>query len=338
MTPEAQKLFSGFQRAGVRIQKGARVIGLAVRYPHLVRALLSAPPGGRLHRLLREQPEIWMMIGAPFLSANWSAPVRLGRIIDHCRLVECAGPTIDLPLHDPQVLAAVRPAGGSEYALVLHRLRSTVRDGLLNLSLMEGGVRIFSVAFILAECDGELALLVGGLQGGLGADMLDRARSFTRAVHGMRPRDFAIEALRMLALGLGAREILAVSDAVRHQKSDYFALSEEPYDRVSLSYDQAWQERGGELRPDGFFRLSAACIRRSLDLVPSRKRPMYRRRYQLLGELGLEIFRKLTPARVRLRATVAANLPSSPVMAGVPLLGDPRVQKPSYVGGDGRYG
>jgi uncharacterized protein VirK/YbjX len=59
--------------------------------------------------------------------------------------------------------------------------------------------------------------------------------------------------------------------------------------QVFSSYDEVWRENGGTATSGGFFELSACATRRRYEDIPSRKRAQYRRRYELVENLGAQI-------------------------------------------------
>jgi len=63
---------------------------------------------------------------------------------------------------------------------------------------------------------------------------------------------------------------------------------------MKSSYDELWNDVGGQPAVNGFFLLPATNTRRSIDTVPSRKRAQYLRRFALLDDIDSEIREKLT--------------------------------------------
>jgi hypothetical protein len=88
----------------------------------------------------------------------------------------------------------------------------------------------------------------------------------------------------MLDASVGVERILAISDRGWVGRSDYFGCK-----TVLSSYDSAWQESGGLEAEDGFFELSPQVVKRPIEAVPSRKRAQYRRRYEMLDRLSVQI-------------------------------------------------
>jgi uncharacterized protein VirK/YbjX len=127
----------------------------------------------------------------------------------------------------------------------------------------------------------------------------------TRTLHGLRPKALLIFALQQLARIWTISTIRAVAQCehiYRHYRK-----------RKSLhaNYDQFWIECQGTLQPDHNFRLPVLPITRDLHLLPRNKRPVYRRRYAMLGRLAEEIeanLAKLEPPSLLEKASLSAGM------------------------------
>jgi len=167
-----------------------------------------------------------------------------------------------------------------------------MREGQAVLDLFIAETRIFSLAFSLRDEQG-LTAVIGAIQGRDIEGALDTYRELTGALHGMRPRDFLVEMFRALCATLGVQRIVAVSDASRHHRSPYFGKVTDK--RFPLDYDEVWTERGGTALDDDFFALPVKPTRRSIEEIPSKKRSMYRKRYEMLDRLEAKLAQAVSP-------------------------------------------
>jgi uncharacterized protein VirK/YbjX len=119
---------------------------------------------------------------------------------------------------------------------------------------------------------------VGCVQGprGDGADASTVIRHVTKALHGCRPRDFMMTALRSVAELASAERIVGVG-AARHIYRHWRKRKS-----ITFDYDGFWAEQRGQVRTDGDYEIAPRLTFRSLDELPSRKRAEARRRQQLL--------------------------------------------------------
>ena len=239
-------------------------------------------PDSALHRALEHRPELMGVIVWPFVCTNWNARMRLQRIEDHFRAVDAMGSPFDFP---PDEMRQILDLGdiAPDLRVVLDQAKWFMREGLQVINLFIQDKRIYSLAFSLTFEDDEVVVCVGAIQGVDTEGIMDNYKDLTKALHGMRPRDFLMELFRTLCRCLGIRKIYAVNDARRQHRSSYFGPDKSK--ALFLNYNDIWEERGGEQYDDDFFVFSTETPMKNLDDVPSKKRAMYRRRYELLNSL-----------------------------------------------------
>ena len=99
----------------------------------------------------------------------------------------------------------------------------------------------------------------------------------------------------MLCSVLCVTRILAVSDEHIHHRSPYFGIAKK--DRLGVSYNEIWTDRGGFPVDVSHYELPLGLQQRSRGCIPSKKRGMYRRRYDMLHSLKQQM--KTTYGRLR---------------------------------------
>lgn len=256
----------------------ARFIVEALRHPSLVRALEAADPSSPLGLLTREWPETAGCLLWPYQCASWDADERFSRIQKHLDVLE-RFPGLKLRPEDKLVLldlSGISP----DVRIIIDRAQWLAREGHLTLSLFKGDFRAFTVSFSLSG-SADLELFIGGIQGRNGEEILSLYRDLTKDFHGIRPRDFMLEILRMFARSLSVTHIYAVADAFKISRHKYFGERGAP----GLFYDEIWEERGGTRIDETRFELPCDSPRRDLEEIPSKKRSMYRKRYEMLDQI-----------------------------------------------------
>ncbi|WP_091951526.1 DUF535 family protein [Methylorubrum salsuginis] len=280
---DAPRLFwSRLRSAGP--SRVARAAIMALRHRKALLPLRRARPDSALGRLIAARPEVWGMVVTPYLSARWSPPQRLARIVDHCETIERLGFPLDTPL-DSFVNLLVLDEIDPVFRIVLDQPSWLLRDGQATFSLWEGADRLVSLSYCLSSDGGILTAHIGGCQGRGEAGVLDRYRRFTKRAEGIRPIDFTIELFRLFCRSLGVTHIRAVSGANHHQQSAY-SVQVCGGVAVHLSYDALWASRDGHPLPDGDYALALDPPRRAPEEIPANKRAMYRRRYALVDALA----------------------------------------------------
>lgn len=257
----------------------ARFVLEAMRQPRLARHLATVDHDSGLGSILAERPETVGTLLWPYQCAGWTAQERFDRIAGHFDIVsKIAGlqlaPDEKLVLED---LSWISPG----VSLMLDRPIWLSREGHLTLSLFKDEFRAFTLSFSLLDRT-DLQVFIGGIQGRQDGDILSLYRDLTKDFHGMRPRDFLLEAFRLFAVHIGAKHILAVADAQKISRHAYFGAKGAP----GLFYDEIWEERGGVRVGDTHFELPLGGNRRELEEISSKKRSMYRKRYEMLDEIA----------------------------------------------------
>ena len=257
----------------------AKFVLEALRRPSLVRRLATADSTSALGTILAERPETAGALLWPYQCSAWTPEERFDRIADHFdALSQIAGlqlaPDEKLVLED---LSWISPG----VSLLIDRPAWLAREGHLTLSIFKDEFRAFTLSFSVSRRP-EFNLFIGGIQGRNESDILALYRDLTKDFHGMRPRDLLLETFRLFAIQVGVKRIYAVDDAHKISRHAYFGKNAAP----GLFYDEIWQDRGGIRVANTHFELPLAAARRDLDEVSSKKRSMYRKRYEMLDQIA----------------------------------------------------
>ena len=262
-----------------RLARRFAYVGVAKRYQELLQPLVDAPPGSYVARVLAARPALLGVVTWPYVTARWTAEQRITHLARHLAAAT-ASPGLAVDADASRVLldlAEVAPG----LRVVLDHAPWFTREGPLVLNLFVGDERVYSLAFSLGQDrDGKRATWIGAVQGRALDTALDTYRDLTKALQGMRPRDFLVEVFRMLCRAASIEVIYAVADVARVHRAAYFGR--EAIDKLQGNYDIIWAERGGVVHDAEFFLLPLDPAHKPLDEVASKKRAMYRRRYELL--------------------------------------------------------
>ena len=267
-----------------------RFLAEAWRARQSLAPLLRAPPGSLLARTVAARPEVFAFVAAPYICSTWSVEQRLAAFVADIRTAEGLGPLFDLDV-DQQIDVLALDHLGPDFWLVIDKPIWFHREGAVTLNIFQGQVRLFTIAFSVQRQAGTLVAIIGGIQGRKVDSMLDLYRDMTKASAGLRPRDLLLELFRCLCRQTGITAIRAVTDASRHHRSAYF--KQDP-DKPMLCYDEVWLDRGGVPAGPDFFDLPVARQDRDPDEIPARKRALYRKRYELLDRLDMQLGAALT--------------------------------------------
>ncbi|MET0179991.1 MAG: DUF535 family protein [Novosphingobium sp.] len=277
---------------GASLRLRLKFLAKAVAFRREFAPLLAPRAGSSLATLLDARPDMLGIVLWPYVATSWTVPQRIARLVGHCEILDSLGPPLRRHPDDAVRvldLGHVHPG----VTLVLDQPRWFEREGQLVLNLFLDDERMFSLAFDFGQGPLGLAAVVGAVQGRDLPHAQDFYRALTKSFFGLRPRDLLFELFRGFCRALEVRTIVAVSDAFRHHRGAYFRGTKTA--DLTLDYDQVWSERGGTRADDGFFQLAVAMPQR--DKVPSRKRAMYRRRYDFLHASEAAMRQWLRPDR-----------------------------------------
>ena len=271
----------------------ARMVTRGQRYRTLTRRFFAAAPESALSRIMADRPEILGALIWPYQCAGWDIPVRLERILAHYEVIDCLSAPFQFKTHEKiEILDMSDTQNGLR--LVMDQPRWFMREGGLVINLFKGDFRAYSLAFSLHKApDGALEAVIGGLQGRNIDGAIDIYRDLTKSFMGIRPRDFMIDALRILCRRIEVERILAVSQAHRHHQHSFFGKTD-----LTPDYDDIWQDRGGEQINPEFFKLEVDPGHRDLETVKPKKRSLYRKRRAFLEDMEAAICETLPKAPV----------------------------------------
>lgn len=228
----------------------------------------------------------------PYISKSWTSRDRLGVLASHYEVVTKSCPQLLLYGRDESLVLSDLSDFSAGCSLVLDRPVWFMREGELVLNLFQDDLRIASIAFTLCIAEGELCIFIGAVQGihkGIESEKsLGIYRDLTKDFEGLRPRSFLIEVIKYIATNIGAEKIYAVGDGYRHHRHPYFGAHKAQ--ELLADYDSIWLEHGAiPSRREDFFEIPLASSRKPLDAIASKKRAMYRRRYELLDSTFTKI-------------------------------------------------
>ena len=258
-----------------RLDYVAKAVGMV----DALQIYMQPPKGSVLQRAMQQRPELVGVVIWPYICATWDARTSLQKVGEHFQVIEKGAPSLNFPVSEAFTLVDLGDVAAN-LRVVLDQPKWLMREGLLAINLFLQDTRIYSLAFSFAFEQSEIVAYIGGLQGVDAEGIMGDYKELTKALHGMRPRDFLVESLRIFCRCTGVARIYAVSDEKRHHRSSYFGDIKS--EKLFLNYNDVWAERGGEQGTGDFFMLGVETPMRRLDEIPSKKRSMYRRRYELL--------------------------------------------------------
>ncbi|WP_116632240.1 VirK/YbjX family protein [Pasteurella langaaensis] len=122
-------------------------------------------------------------------------------------------------------------------------------------------------------------LLIASIQGPNSDDAQELVKAATKELHGMRPMYMLVNAFKNLAQSLGCELVgIAHKNQAKYRWNDH--------SKLLFNYDEFWQENDGVLNTQGYWALPLAVERKPLEEIQSKKRSMYRKRYEMFDVMA----------------------------------------------------
>ena len=278
-------------------------------------ALLNSHP--LFGQILPSCPRLVNKIYRAYFSTRLGCQDRLDLLQTHYDVMIRAGlaPLVARAAHGPVELCRLQARDDAGYRIELRAGGVLCREGELVLQLMHGEHLLQSIAFSFLRDGAGAAVGIGCLQGAPGGGGLERIRSATRALHGMRPKNLLVRMVRQFGHDLGCEQLVLVGNRNR------VVTASMRQGKVHADYDGLWQELHAARRPDGDFGLACEDLPAPrLEEIASKKRSEARKRHEMLlaaiAGLRAQVVRSqraLTP----LRLVHSASTPDS--AAAIPL-------------------
>ncbi len=268
------------------IKRKARRIFLCLVYRRQINELIERIRKQNIAIQAIHPPRILQLVERPYINNKWPVGKRLDVIATHYELLNNIDTNLSVIGCADSVQLADLGHICPQLTVTIDHARWLLCEGELVLNLFMGDLRVVSLAFSIGgDVLGTTCIYVGALQGihrGIPHEQsLAIYRDLTKQLNGLRPKPLIVDVLRMMATQLGANRILAVADDNRQHRHPYFGKRERR--SLASNYDEIWQELGGRLDSEsGFYDIPLQYSDRDLSEIPSKKRAMYRRRYEML--------------------------------------------------------
>lgn len=160
-------------------------------------------------------------------------------------------------------------------------------EGIWSVNLYFEGERLYTLTF---SCNHSTALVIGSIQGSNKRDAKNTIKTITKALHGLRPQQLMIWLAWQFADSLQLPSVegiasnnhpkMTLSRRLRHKKV------------FEADYDKIWQDYHGIVLKNGNWQIPR-LQQKPLEAIESKKRSMYKKRYEMLSTLTSDLQRNL---------------------------------------------
>ena len=232
--------------------------------------------------------EMLGMLEWPYLHNHWNISTKFEKVATHYEQIAKPFPALTrMHLAEPfEVISFEHISKGVKVAV--DYTEWFVREGEVVLNIFRDDLRVASMAFILGVRDGVKVAYIGavqGIHGGVSAEeSLDIYKQLTKDFQGLRPRSLLLEVLKVVLSELGMEKLFGVSEQHRHHRHKYFHHDEHTV--FKNDYNAFWEEHEGVLdQVSGFYEIPMTLSIKDMAEIPSKKRSMYKRRYEIIHSI-----------------------------------------------------
>lgn len=169
-----------------------------------------------------------------------------------------------------------------ELALMLYYEAGQRKEGLLSVMLRLSTKPLYQIIFWIAPNKaGQPSMWIGAMQGPNMDNAREIVKQTTKLCHAYRTKNLILYAAQAVARSLGLSHIYAVTN------EGYYTNNHVRIDKkLKTDFSDFWREAGGrETEDKRFDELPLVETRKTMEEVPTRKRAVYRRRFEMLDEL-----------------------------------------------------
>jgi len=172
----------------------------------------------------------------------------------------------------------------NSYSIQLSLNPVNFQEGYWSLMLLdEDQERVFNLTFCFLSSD---TILIGSLQGGARKKVsnLETIQQLTKTAHGLRPPNLLLCAFQACCRLWGINSIFAI-DHRTHVKAGWNHRNS----GFKFDYQTFWQEAGGKEDTNNYWLLPNHPVKKEMELIQSKKRSQYKKRYQLMEDIEKSI-------------------------------------------------
>lgn len=271
------------------IINGARFFRKSIQYYKVVRNFIDTINQSGHKDILNDEFVILGALKWPYIHNAWSVRKRFEIVATHYALINVQPAIFNVKEGEHYQLLDLNTYC-TNLTVVIDKARWFRREGEIVINLFKNHDRVSSIAFTLGKDQGELVIYIGAIQcvaRAININALETLKQITKDCEGLRPRSLIIELLTIIADGMQVKHIYAISNKHRHHFHPFFKNYAE--NQLVSNYDTIWEEHGGVLNHNGFYKLPLHKTRKDhADIAPN-KRAMYKRRYAMLDDLEQQL-------------------------------------------------
>ncbi len=243
--------------------------------------------------ILLAQPTLPCKVHRPYLAANMTRRQHVQGLCDHYQFIRDRMPLALQLGHlsaTPLKLATFAGKDQTLFSIAMNATQHVDKEGEITLRFIDkNNTALANITFAFIHLDSLPTLFIGAIQGPAQHIEHQHIQQATKACHGLFPKRILMEAVLLIADKMNMQQVFAVGNKThiyecpRYNKRKKFVFAD---------YDAFWQTLGAHQHSNGYYHFPLQVTHKSLDDIASKKRAEYRRRYQLLDDMEMQIREK----------------------------------------------
>lgn len=184
-------------------------------------------------------------------------------------------------------LAEIVGIDNEKFKMILALYPNFDKEGEVNIKFLnEDKIPLTTITSSFIKEKGKNTLFIGGIQGPVKAVDKDCIKKATKSLAGLFPKRVAVEAIYIICdcLNIPIEKI-----CVGNERHIYITKRYLKKKKILANYDEFWESLNGEKLKSGLWKLPENLVRKDISEIPSKKRSEYRKRYNILDNLGESI-------------------------------------------------
>ncbi|SHM53392.1 hypothetical protein SAMN05444360_11388 [Chryseobacterium carnipullorum] len=273
-----------------RIKQQYKSFFLAMFNPFFAKKWFNKINSSEFSEILFFRPRLFLKPFKAYMSITWTKEQKMKVIIDTYTFLLSKKGKRNL-ISQEIVISKFLLKDGTEARVIIGYDDRYRKEGEIVMSLFCGELHgvISSIAFSFEEQSPDhWVCWIGCLQGRPQTEGTYVTKKAQKLMYGIRPKALLFELLQKLINDLDIKEIYGIGDGIQAQKRKHFIHLPRLH-TIAFSYDGFWNELGGDYQEDGWYRLPVKTVRKDINNIKSHKRAYYKKRYELVNLILLDI-------------------------------------------------
>ena len=274
-----------------------KILLLVFIYPKFAKQWFTQIEEAPLKQIHQQRPALYIKPLRVYMSTQWDVYRKSKVILDTYRLLTNHPNDIfqNILNKNSNILLATFQLKDGSFATASAGYDSRFRkegEVVIFLKCEELGGLITSIAFSFEETKKDCFVCRIGCVQGNRTETVNVSKKIQKLLYGQRPSSLMIFLVQEFIQYLNVTALYGASDSIQANLQKH-AIHIHKLHNITFSYNKLWNESQGTLQKNGWFKLPINSQKRPIETIKSKKRLMYRKRYQLQDSIAQEFKKNL---------------------------------------------